>query len=58
MKAAWESAIMLDGCESDFTAYSESIFHFVQVEVTADELTLHAIDRDGEDLDSVVIPRE
>jgi hypothetical protein len=44
--------------ESDFTAYAESIFHFVQVEVTGDELTLRAIDRHGDELDSVVIPRE
>lgn len=42
---------------SGFTAFSEEVIHFVQVEVGADELVLHAIDATGTEFDSVVVPR-
>jgi len=42
---------------SDFTALSASLFHFVHVEVHADELTLRAIDTAGEVFDEVTIAR-
>ncbi len=41
---------------SDFTAFSEEVIHFVQVEVGADELVLHAIDGIGVEFDSMVVP--
>lgn len=41
---------------SSFTAFSDSVIHFVYGEVTADEMTLHAIDASGREFDSVVIP--
>jgi 3',5'-cyclic AMP phosphodiesterase CpdA len=43
--------------KSSFTAFSEDVIHFVYVEVTADELTLHAIDATGRKFDSMVVPR-
>lgn len=43
---------------SDFTAFSEAVIHFAYIEVTRDELTLHAIDGTGTEFDSLVIPRE
>ncbi len=43
--------------KSSFTAFSEDVIHFVYVEVTADELTLHAIDATGREFDSMVAPR-
>lgn len=41
---------------SDFTAFSEEVIHFVQVEVGSDELVLHAIDGNGNEFDSLVVP--
>jgi hypothetical protein len=43
--------------ESSFTAFSESVIHYVYLEVGVDELVLHAIDASGKQFDSVVIPR-
>lgn len=43
--------------ESSFTAFSESVIHFVVVEVGVDELVLHAIDAEGTEFDSLVVPR-
>jgi acid phosphatase type 7 len=43
--------------DSSFTAFSESVIHFVIVEVGVDELTLHAIDATGTEFDSMVVPR-
>jgi hypothetical protein len=43
--------------KSSFTAISEDVIHFVQVEVLQDELILHAIDGMGREFDSVVVPR-
>jgi hypothetical protein len=40
---------------SDFTAFSEDVLHFVQVEVHANELFLHAIDGTGREFDSLRI---
>jgi hypothetical protein len=42
---------------SAFTAYSVSKLNFVQVEVTGDTLTLHAIDGAGDEFDTIDIPR-
>ena len=42
---------------SAFTAFSAEVIHFVQVEVGADELVLHAIDATGKEFDSVAVPR-
>jgi 3',5'-cyclic AMP phosphodiesterase CpdA len=42
---------------SSFTAFSDEVIHFVQVEVGTDELVLHAIDANGEQFDSMVVPR-
>jgi len=42
---------------SSFTAFSEAVIHFVYVEVDADELVLHAIDANGVEFDSMVVPR-
>jgi 3',5'-cyclic AMP phosphodiesterase CpdA len=42
---------------SEFTAFSESVIHFVYVEVGVDELVLHAIDADGLEFDSLVVAR-
>ena len=43
---------------SDFTAFSESVIHFLVVDVSADKMVVHAIDAMGAEFDSVVIPRE
>ena len=43
---------------SSFTAFSAEVIHFVQVEVSVDELVLHAIDATGREFDSMVVPRE
>ncbi|MBA3396774.1 MAG: metallophosphoesterase family protein [Deltaproteobacteria bacterium] len=43
--------------QSDFTAFSEQVIHFVQVEVGVEELVLHAIDGTGVEFDSLVVPR-
>ena len=42
---------------SSFTAFSEEVIHFVYAEVRVDELVLHAIDANGTEFDSVVVPR-
>lgn len=42
---------------SSFTAYSEDVLHFVDVEVDADTMTIHAIDGVGREFDSAQIPR-
>ncbi len=42
---------------SPFTAYSTDVIHFVYGEVIGDELTLHAIDAQGKEFDSMVIAR-
>jgi acid phosphatase type 7 len=40
---------------SDFTAFAESVLHFVYVTVLGDTLTLHAIDATGTEFDSLVL---
>jgi hypothetical protein len=42
---------------SAWTAHAEAAYHFLQIEVATEQLTLHAIADDGEQLDAVVIPR-
>ncbi len=42
---------------SSFTAFSDEVIHFVQVEVRPNELVLHAIDANGIQFDSAVVPR-
>ena len=42
---------------SDFTAFSEDVLHFTDVEVGMDDLTLHAVDGTGVEFDSARIPR-
>jgi hypothetical protein len=42
---------------SSFTAFSEEVIHFVYADVRVDELVLHAIDANGTEFDSVVVPR-
>ncbi|HEU0034532.1 MAG TPA: metallophosphoesterase family protein [Kofleriaceae bacterium] len=42
---------------SSFTAFSDEVIHFVTLEVGVDELTLHAIDANGNEFDSAVVPR-
>jgi len=42
---------------SDFTAFSEDVIHFIYGEIDTDEMVLHAIDADGREFDSMVIPR-
>lgn len=42
---------------SSFTALSDDVIHFVQVEVGVDELVMHAIDATGKEFDSMVVPR-
>jgi acid phosphatase type 7 len=42
---------------SGFTAFSEDVLHFVQVEVFERELIVHAIDGTGREFDSVLIRR-
>lgn len=41
--------------ESDFTAFSEQVLHFVYVEVQGQELLLHAIDATGAEFDQLAI---
>jgi hypothetical protein len=41
--------------ESDFTAFSEQVLHFVYVEVVGQELLLHAIDATGVEFDQLAI---
>lgn len=41
---------------SSFTAFSLDVIHYVLVEVSADELVLHAIDATGQEFDSMVVP--
>jgi hypothetical protein len=43
--------------KSSFTAFSESVIHYSYLEIGMDELVLHAIDAEGTEFDSVVIPR-
>jgi hypothetical protein len=42
---------------SSFTAFSDAVINFVNVTIEADTLTLHAIDGNGQEFDSVVVPR-
>jgi hypothetical protein len=42
---------------SAFTAFSEDVIHFVYADVRTDELLLHAVDGNGQEFDSVVVPR-
>lgn len=42
---------------SSFTGFAESVIHYVYFEVGTDELVLHAIDAEGTEFDSMVIPR-
>lgn len=42
---------------SSFTAFSESVIHYVYLEVGRDEAVLHAIDAEGTEFDSVVVLR-
>jgi 3',5'-cyclic AMP phosphodiesterase CpdA len=42
---------------SAFTAFSEAVLHFVYVEVTSDELVLHAIDGVGREFDQAYVAR-
>jgi acid phosphatase type 7 len=42
---------------SSFTAFSEAVIHFVLVEVTEQQLLLHAIDGTGREFDQLVIER-
>lgn len=41
---------------SAMIGFSDEVIHFVQVEVGIDELVLHAIDGNGNDFDSLVVP--
>jgi predicted MPP superfamily phosphohydrolase len=43
--------------KSGFTAFAVDVIHFVYVEVTEDQLTLHAIDASGNEFDSAVVTR-
>lgn len=42
---------------STFTAYAESVLHFLFVEAQGDRLTVHAIDGVGREFDSVALER-
>jgi hypothetical protein len=42
---------------SDFTAFSETILHFVCVSVEPQALTLHALDATGKEFDQLVVAR-
>lgn len=42
---------------SIFTAFSSEVIHYVYIEANVDSMTLHAIDAEGTEFDSVVIPR-
>ena len=43
--------------ESRFTAFADSVIHFLVVEVGTEQLVLHAIDATGVEFDSMVVPR-
>jgi hypothetical protein len=43
--------------ESDFTAFSEAVAHFVQVTVDGDEMRLYAVDATGQTFDFALIQR-
>jgi hypothetical protein len=43
---------------SSFTAFSEAVIHFVFVEVTEEQLMLHAIDGTGREFDQLLIERD
>lgn len=43
---------------SDFTAFSESVLHFVHVTVEKDEMKIYAVDATGQEFDSVVIKKD
>jgi hypothetical protein len=43
---------------SDFTAHSDQVIHFLQIEVGIDDLEIHAIDANGREFDSTVITRQ
>lgn len=43
--------------KSDFTAYSDSVYHLLLVEMTAGTLTVKALDRNGNSFDSVTISK-
>lgn len=42
---------------SSFTAFAAEVIHFVYLEVTADQLVMHAIDGTGTEFDSMVVAR-
>lgn len=42
---------------SDFTAFSDDVLHFTEVEVGQNDLIVHAIDGTGREFDSALIPR-
>ncbi|HVK78730.1 MAG TPA: metallophosphoesterase [Kofleriaceae bacterium] len=42
---------------SSFTALSQPVIHFLQIEIAGDQLTVHAIDGAGNEFDSLVVPR-
>jgi hypothetical protein len=42
---------------SSFTAFSDEVIHFIQVEVDENQLVMHAIDANGVQFDSMVVPR-
>lgn len=41
---------------SSFTAFSEDVIHYLQIEVAGDEMVVHAIDGTGYEFDSVIVP--
>ena len=43
------------GQPRDFTAFAQSVLHFVYVEVEGNRLLLHAIDATGEEFDQLAI---
>lgn len=42
---------------SSFTAFSSEVIHYVYIESDVDKMTIHAIDGEGREFDSVVVPR-
>lgn len=42
---------------SSFTAFSSEVIHYVYIESDVDKMTVHAIDGEGNEFDSVVVPR-
>ena len=44
--------------QSDFTAFSDTVLHFVCVSVEPHQLVLHAIDATGREFDQLVVSRE